>query len=70
MNIIFSSCGNDSVALIQRAIDSKPKFMFRPHRMQGAKGFKQVKDWANHGGGKYSPEQEDLFSCDSGFCGG
>lgn len=48
----------------------KPKYMFRPHRMQGAKGFKQVKEWANHGGGKYSPEQEDLFGCDSGFCGG
>jgi len=47
----------------------KPKFMFRPHRMQGAKGFKQVKDWADHGGGKYSPEQEDLFGCATGFCG-
>ena len=47
----------------------KPKFMFRPHRMQGAKGFNEVKDWADHGGGKYSPEQEDLFGCDSGFCG-
>lgn len=47
----------------------KPKFMFRPHRMQGAKGFKEVKDWADHGGGKYSPDQEDMFGCDSGFCG-
>ena len=47
----------------------KAKFMFRPHRMQGARGFKQVKDWADHGGGKYSPDQEDLFGCDSGFCG-
>ena len=47
----------------------KPKYMFRPHRMQGAKGFKEVKDWADHGGGKYSPEQEDLFGCASGFCG-
>ena len=47
----------------------KPKFMFRPHRMQGAKGFEQVKDWADHGGGKYDPNQDDLFGCDSGFCG-
>ncbi len=47
----------------------KPKYMFRPHRMQGAKGFAQVKDWANHGGGQYTPGQEDLFGCDSGFCG-
>jgi hypothetical protein len=47
----------------------KPKYMFRPHRMAGAKGFEQVKDWADHGGGKYSPEQDDMFGCDSGFCG-
>lgn len=50
-------------------VSGKPKYMFRPHRMQGAKGFKQVKDWADHGGGKYSPDQEDLFGCQSGFCG-
>jgi 3'-phosphoadenosine 5'-phosphosulfate sulfotransferase (PAPS reductase)/FAD synthetase len=50
-------------------ISGKPKYMFRPHRMQGAKGFAQVKDWADHGGGKYSPEQEDLFGCNTGFCG-
>lgn len=47
----------------------KPKFMFRSHRMGGAKGFKQVKAWADHGGGKYSPDQNDMFGCDSGFCG-
>jgi len=47
----------------------KPKYMFRPHRMAGAKGFEQVKRWADQGGGKYSPDQEDLFGCDSGFCG-
>jgi 3'-phosphoadenosine 5'-phosphosulfate sulfotransferase (PAPS reductase)/FAD synthetase len=46
----------------------KEKFMFRPHRMAGARGFKQVKEWADQGGGKYSPDQEDLFGCDSGFC--
>jgi len=50
-------------------VSGKPKYMFRPHRMQGAKGFAQVKDWADHGGGSYSPEQEDMFACDSGFCG-
>lgn len=50
-------------------VSGKPKYMFRPHRMAGACGFKQVKEWADHGGGKYSPDQEDLFGCDSGFCG-
>jgi len=50
-------------------VSGKPKYMFRPHRMQGAKGFAQVKEWADHGGGKYSPNQEDMFNCDSGFCG-
>jgi 3'-phosphoadenosine 5'-phosphosulfate sulfotransferase (PAPS reductase)/FAD synthetase len=47
----------------------KAKFMFRPHRMAGARGFEQVKEWADHGGGQYSPDQEDMFGCDSGFCG-
>lgn len=47
----------------------KPKYMFRPHRMAGCKGIDQVKAWANQGGGKYSPDQDDLFGCDSGFCG-
>jgi hypothetical protein len=47
----------------------KPKYMFRPHRMAGAKGFEQVKAWADQGGGHYSPDQDDLFGCDSGFCG-
>lgn len=47
----------------------KPKYMFRPHRMAGAKGIKEVKAWADQGGGHYSPDQEDLFGCDSGFCG-
>lgn len=50
-------------------VSSKPKYMFRPHRMQGAKGIRQVKEWADHGGGKYNPLQDDLFGCDSGFCG-
>ena len=47
----------------------KPKYMFRPHRMGGAEGFEQVKERADRGGGKYSPLQDDLFGCDSGFCG-
>lgn len=46
-----------------------PKYMFRPHRMQGAKGFAQVKEWADRGGGKYTPNQEDMFGCNSGYCG-
>jgi len=47
----------------------KPKYMFRPHRMGGACGILQVKDRADRGGGSYSPDQEDLFGCNSGFCG-
>lgn len=47
----------------------KPKYMFRPSKTQGAQGFKQVKEWADQGGGSYSPDQEDMFGCDSGFCG-
>lgn len=47
----------------------KPKYMFRPHRMGGACGMREVKERADHGGGKYSPLQDDMFGCDSGFCG-
>ena len=47
----------------------KPKYMFRPHRMGGAAGIRQVKERADHGGGDYSPDQEDMFGCESGFCG-
>ena len=47
----------------------KPKYMFRPHRMGGACGMREVKERADHGGGSYSPLQEDMFGCDSGFCG-
>lgn len=50
-------------------VSGKSKFMFRPHRMAGAKGFRQVKAWADQGGGKYSPEQEDLFACADAYCG-
>ena len=47
----------------------KPKYMFRSHRMGGAKGMLQVKKRADQGGGKFSELQEDMFGCDSGFCG-
>ncbi len=47
----------------------KSKFMFRPHRMGGARGIHQVKERADRGGGDYSPLQDDMFGCDSGFCG-
>lgn len=47
----------------------KPKYMFRPQKAGGAMGFKEVKEWADQGGGSYSPDQEDMFGCDSGFCG-
>jgi len=47
----------------------KQKFMFRPHRMGGAKGIMEVKERADRGGGSYSPLVEDMFGCDSGFCG-
>jgi len=47
----------------------KPKYMFRPHRMGGACGIREVKERADHGGGSYSPLQDDMFGCDSGFCG-
>ena len=47
----------------------KQKFMFRPHRMGGARGIHEVKKRADQGGGSYSPLQDDLFGCDSGFCG-
>ena len=47
----------------------KPKYMFRPHRMGGASGMASVKKRADQGGGKFSELQEDMFGCDSGFCG-
>lgn len=47
----------------------KAKYMFRPHRMGGACGMREVKARADQGGGSYSPLQEDMFGCDSGFCG-
>jgi hypothetical protein len=47
----------------------KPKYFFRAKKHGGAEGIRQVKARADHGGGEYSPDQEDLFGCDSGFCG-
>lgn len=46
-----------------------PKYMFRSKRMGGANGMREVKERADHGGGSYSPLQDDMFGCDSGFCG-
>jgi hypothetical protein len=37
--------------------------------MAGCQGIDQVKAWADQGGGHYSPDQDDLFGCDNGFCG-
>jgi len=47
----------------------KPKYMFRSNRMGGACGMAAVKKRADQGGGKFSELQEDLFGCNSGFCG-
>jgi hypothetical protein len=47
----------------------KAKYFFRASKHGGAEGIRQVKDRADHGGGQYSPDQEDMFGCDSGFCG-
>lgn len=46
-----------------------PKYMFRKSKHGGAEGFKQVYERACSGAKHYSPDQEDLFGCDSGFCG-
>lgn len=48
----------------------KHKYMFRQAKHGGACGIKEVKDRADHGGGQYSPLQDDMFGCDSGMCGG
>ncbi len=48
------------------------KTMFRPKRHNGAKGIRQVVEWAKYGHGKYNPDQDDLFDvgCGSPFgCG-
>jgi 3'-phosphoadenosine 5'-phosphosulfate sulfotransferase (PAPS reductase)/FAD synthetase len=44
--------------------------MFRPKRHQGAKGIRQVVEWANSPRGKYGKEKEQEFNtCSSGYCG-
>ena len=45
------------------------KTMFRSQRHGGAKGIRQVIQWANSERGKYNSQQETLFNCDSGMCG-
>jgi len=47
----------------------QPKYMFRSKKHGGAQGFKQVHERACSGAKHYSPDQEDMFGCDSGFCG-
>lgn len=45
------------------------RFMFRSKKCRGAKGIRQVVDWANSAHGKYESDQQEMFSCESGFCG-
>ena len=72
----FRALDEDRIALIDvfetemgvGVRSGKPKFMFRPYRHQGAKGIRNVVQWANDG--KYIEGQEDFFGsgCDGGFC--
>lgn len=50
--------------------NGKPRTFFRPKKRGGAVGIRKVVDWANSDRGKYDPDQNLLFGCDSGFCGG
>lgn len=43
--------------------------MFRPHKHMGASGIRDVMRWARSGKGRFDERQEDLFGCDSGWCG-
>jgi len=48
------------------------KTMFRPKRHNGAKGIRQVIEWAKYSEGQFDPDQDDLFNegCGSPFgCG-
>jgi 3'-phosphoadenosine 5'-phosphosulfate sulfotransferase (PAPS reductase)/FAD synthetase len=45
------------------------KTMFRSARHGGAKGIREVIQWAYSERGKYNKQQETLFNCDSGMCG-
>lgn len=48
------------------------KTMFRPARHNGAKGIREVVEWAKYSRGQFTPNQDDLFSvgCGSAFgCG-
>ena len=46
-----------------------PKYMFRASKHSGAEGFEQVHKRACSGAKHFSIDQEDMFGCDSGFCG-
>ena len=43
------------------------KTMFRPKRVMGAKGIRQVLEWARSDRGKYTPSSNS--GCDGGMCG-
>lgn len=48
----------------------KPKYLFRSSKHEGAQGMQQVYERACSGAKDWHPDQDDLFGCDSGFCGG
>lgn len=68
----FKTLTANDIAKVEALENEIGKFMFRPKRHNGAKGIRQVVDWAKYGQGKYSPLQDDLFDmgCGSPFgCG-
>ena len=44
----------------------KPRVMFRPAKVMGATGIREVIKWAESERGKYNPDKE--FDCEGGFC--
>ncbi len=63
----------ERVAKLEAHIDSLKKgvgerFMFRSKKCRGAKGIKQVVDWANTKRGGYDSDNKPMFGCESGFC--
>lgn len=47
----------------------KPRTMFRPYRMMGATGIRQVVKWAKSKWGKFDPNDGTGNDCDGGRCG-
>jgi 3'-phosphoadenosine 5'-phosphosulfate sulfotransferase (PAPS reductase)/FAD synthetase len=65
----FRGLSEGDIARVE-ALESKVgKTMFRSQRHGGAKGIRQVIQWAYADRGKYNSSQETLFNCDSGMCG-